>query len=134
MDGYTVLFCAWLFILTAFLFLYIKTGSATKWNNCAVILAPLLPSLLFMPFAAAIGIYVHDKAAVAAFYALCLCAAVLPFLLFFLVNRHIARKGEGRLAPLCLPLVFLLVPLCVIGVRYFASLCLLGIFGYPAWF
>ncbi len=122
MNGTMILSCAWLFALALALYLYVRTGSNTKWNNCAVILAPLLPSVVFMPCAAALHVHGQENAADTAFYAFCLCAAVVPFLLFFLVNRHIDRKGEGRLSPLCLPLIVLLIPLCMIGIHHLAAL------------
>ncbi|MBQ3893341.1 MAG: hypothetical protein II737_08120 [Mailhella sp.] len=119
MNATMIFSCAWLLALAAVLFLYVKTGSNTKWNNCAAILAPLLPAVVFMPFAAAV--HVQGKEPSAAFCALSLCTALFPFLLFFLVNRHIERKGEGRLSPLCLPVIALLVPLCM-GMAYVIAL------------
>ena len=40
MNGDTLLFNVWLFALAVVLYVYIKTGSGTKWNNCAAILMP----------------------------------------------------------------------------------------------
>ena len=84
-----------------------------------------------MPFAAALSLYGRETTAFAAVCALSLCAAVFPFLLFFLINRHIVRKGEGRLSSFCLPLFALLIPLCMTGVNYIASLCYLAVYGSP---
>ena len=131
MDGHMVLFCVWILALIVVLCIYIRTGSSTKWNNCAAVLCALVPSVLCMPFAAPLHMYGQGKAAAAAFCALCLCAAVLPFLLFFLVNRHLVRKGEGMFSPLCLPLIAVLIPLCMNGAYYIASLCCLAAFGHP---
>ena len=126
MNATMIFSCAWLFALAAVLFLYVRTGSSAKWNNFAVILAPLLPSAAFMPIAAAVDSHCRGDGASAAFRALALCAALLPFLLFFLVNRHIERKGEGRLAPLCLPLIALLIPPCMGAAYWLASQCFTG--------